>query len=113
MTPILMGDENFDFPVVDGLRDIGYDILTMNDLDLHNQSIPDDRVLEIATELKRVLLTFNRRDFIRLHRQSDEHAGIVVCTQYRDLDVILKQLDLALKSETNFEGKLLRVYKPS
>lgn len=107
-----MGDENFDLPVVKGLRELGYDILTMNDLNLANQSIPDDKVLEIATELERVLITFNRRDFIRLHRQDNKHAGIVVCTQNRELNVLVHQIDLTLKSETDFARKLLRVYKP-
>jgi len=107
-----MGDENFDLPVVKGLRALGYDILTMNDLDLVNQSIPDDKVLEIATELERVLITFNRRDFIRLHRQDDNHAGIIVCTQNRDIEVLISQIELILRSETSFKKKLFRVYKP-
>jgi Domain of unknown function (DUF5615) len=44
------------------------------------KSIPDEEVLTLATEKKRVLLTTNRKHFIRLHRQSVDHGGIIACT---------------------------------
>ena len=64
MTVALYADENFALPVVEELRRLGLDVLTMYEDGKANQSIPDDRVLALATEMQRALLTVNRRDFI-------------------------------------------------
>jgi Domain of unknown function (DUF5615) len=60
-------DENFPLPVVEELRRLGHDVLTMYEDGSANQSIPDDKVLALATEKRLALLTTNRRHFIRLH----------------------------------------------
>ena len=76
MTHRLYADENFPLPVVEELRRLGHDVLTMYEDGKANQSIPDDEVLALATEGRRSLLTTNRRHFIRLHRRGPEHGGI-------------------------------------
>ena len=66
---LLFADENLPFPVVEQLRQRGYDVLTMLQMELAGQAIPDDQVLALSTSLNRCLLTLNRKDFIKLHRQ--------------------------------------------
>lgn len=76
---LLLADENFSAVTVEELRSFGYDILTLKELGLANRSFPDEEVLAKASMLRRVLLTFNRNDFIQLHKKSADHAGIIVC----------------------------------
>jgi hypothetical protein len=80
----LYADENFPHPVVEELRRLGHDVLTIQDDGYANQRLPDDNVLLIATQLGRAILTTNRRHFMRLHLESSEHAGIIVCTFDQD-----------------------------
>ncbi|HEV7374385.1 MAG TPA: DUF5615 family PIN-like protein [Pyrinomonadaceae bacterium] len=55
MTHRLYADENFPLPVIEELRRLGHDVLTMYEDGMANQSIPDEEVLTLATENKRVL----------------------------------------------------------
>jgi hypothetical protein len=43
-------------------------------------AVPDEEVLAFTIAEKRILLTINRKHFIRLHRQQPDHTGIIVCT---------------------------------
>lgn len=74
-------NENFPIKVAQYLREMGHDVLTSHEAGKANQRIPDNEVLEYAAELGRILLTVNRWDFIELHSKSNQHAGIVACTQ--------------------------------
>lgn len=76
----LYGNENFDLQVVVHLRNLGYDVLTAQDAGKSNQRIPDEQVLEFAIAENRAVLTFNRKDFFRLHRMTPNHTGIIACT---------------------------------
>jgi len=76
-------DEQFPFQVVELLRNLGHDVLTVQEAGNANQRIPDDQVLVFAVGQERAILTINRIDFIRLHRRDDQHFGIVVCTNNR------------------------------
>lgn len=78
MTARLYSNENFPLPAVEALRRLGHDVLTSHDAGKSNAGIPDDEVLRFATENGRAVLTHNRQDFIRLHRESADHAGIIV-----------------------------------
>lgn len=73
----LYSNENFPLPVVEALRRLGHEVLTTHDTGKSNAGIPDDEVLRFATENARAVLTHNRQDFIRLHRQNPDHAGII------------------------------------
>lgn len=65
--------------LVETLRQLGYDVLTSYEAGNANQRIPDDRVLATATADDGAVLTFNRDDFLALHRSNMNHSGIVVC----------------------------------
>ena len=58
----LYADEQFPLPVVKILRNLEYDILTVQDAGKADQKIPDPQVLVYATSLNRAVLTMNRRD---------------------------------------------------
>lgn len=108
----LYADEDFDHPIVHELRQFGHDVLTVQEAGRANQSVPDVEVLSDANALGRVVLTFNRRDFIRLHRSSAAHAGIVVCTRDSDVSGLAGRIDRAISAVPDPGGQLIRVNRP-
>ena len=70
--------------MVEHLRSLDCDVLTSYDAGQANQGIPDDEVLRFATEQNRAVISFNRDDFVALHRGGEHHAGIIVCKDDRD-----------------------------
>ncbi|MBX3054274.1 MAG: DUF5615 family PIN-like protein [Caldilineaceae bacterium] len=108
----LYADENFPHPVVDALRTAGHDVLTIQDDGKANQRFPDDALLARTSELGRVLLTTNRKYFLRLHRESAAHAEIIICTCDPDPQGQALRIDEILRSDMPLIGKLLRVNRP-
>ena len=72
----LYANENFPMPVVEELRRIGHDVLTIQETGKVGQSIPDEEVLAFASADNRAVLTLNRKHFIHLHSSNPEHNGI-------------------------------------
>ncbi len=106
-------DENFPLDVVAELRNLKHDCLTALEDERANQKIPDEQVLERATELGRAVLTINRIDFKRLHQTDTNHAGIVICTFDADFKGQAQRIDAACKDLPEIKGQLVRVYRPS
>ena len=102
-------NENFPIKVAQYLRERGHDVLTSNEAGNANQRIPDADVLIFAAQARRILLTINRRDFIELHKESTNHAGIIVCTQNTDLKEQAEQINQAVQEMGTMEGKLIRI----
>ena len=109
----LYADEQFPYPVVKCLRDLGHDVLTVQEAGKANQRIPDDEVLAFATENDRAVVTQNRKDFILLHRLQPHHAGIIVCSDDRDWDALAQRIHAAVTEAECLQGKLLRIVKPA
>ncbi|MEZ5384537.1 MAG: DUF5615 family PIN-like protein [Prosthecobacter sp.] len=105
----LYSNENFPMPVVEELRRLGHDVLTTHDTGKSNAGIPDDEVLRFATENGRAVLTHNRQDFIRLHRQDANHAGIIVCTDNPDFSALATKVHAELQKVESLAGQLMRV----
>ena len=80
----LYSNENLAIDLVEALRKFNHDILSSYDAGQANQGIPDDEVLDYATLNDRSVITFNRDDFVALHRNGVSHAGIIICTDDRD-----------------------------
>jgi hypothetical protein len=109
----LYSNENFPLRVVQELRALGHDVLTSVEAGRANQRIPDEAVLRFATEQKRALLTLNRLDFFRLHRDSASgHSGIIACTQDNDAPALARRIHSAIESYGGMDGQLIRVLKP-
>jgi vacuolar-type H+-ATPase subunit F/Vma7 len=74
-----------DRAVVDGLRILGVDVLTVTEAEMEGES--DDKQLAFATSVGRILYTLNVEDFCRLHTDllsaGGELAGIVVIPRQR------------------------------
>lgn len=109
----LYADEQFPYVATARLRALGHDVLTVQEAGKGNQGIPDDEVLQFATSLDRAVLTLNRRDFVKLHRQDPNHAGIITCTDDPDKNVLGERIHLAIQDEPNLNQQLLRIVRPS
>lgn len=106
----LYADEQFPLPVVELLRTLGHDLLTVQEAG--NAGFSDPEVLAFAVSTERAVLTQNRRDFIRLHIQQSDHAGIIVCTDDRNLSRLAKRIHDAIFTVEILRGKLIRVNRP-
>ena len=110
----LYTNENFPFPVVEELRRLGHDVLTIQETGKAGQAVPDEAVLAFANAEQRVLVTLNRRHFIRLHLASSDHPGMVTCTFDPDFKGQAHRIHEALKAEgPSCAGKLLRINRPA
>jgi len=74
-------NENFPIQVVRQLREFGHEVLTSFEAGRANQKIPDLEVLQFAVSVRSILLTLNRRDFLKIHNSGlIPHLGIILCT---------------------------------
>jgi len=63
-------NENFALQVVVALRRLGHDVVTSLEAGNANTGVPDEDVMQFAASHNRILLTYNRRDFLRLHHRA-------------------------------------------
>lgn len=110
---MLYADENVPLRVVEELRRLSHDVLTALEDGRANQSISDQDLLLRATELGRAVLTLNRLDFKRLHREIPKHAGIIICTEDPDRARQAQRIAEAVDKASDLKGELLRVNRPS
>ena len=108
----LYANENFPFPVVLALRNLGHDVLTVCETGKADQAWPDEDVLEYATQDDRALLTFNRKHFVRL-QETQTHAGIIAGTFDPYFVSLAQRIDELVREHTNLAGQLFRVNRPS
>ncbi|MBE9211971.1 DUF5615 family PIN-like protein [Plectonema cf. radiosum LEGE 06105] len=108
----LYADEQFPYEVVEHLRNLGHDVLTVQEAGKANLKIPDDEVLTFASSNERVVLTLNRRDFKRLHRSTYNHAGIIICTDDADRNGLAERINIAIVTSEPLVGTLISVVRP-
>lgn len=108
----MYANENFPRQTVEALRAFGHDVLTSEEAGRANQKIPDEDVLEFATQQGRAVLTHNCDDFKKLHRACAEHGGIIGCTVDKDFAALATRVNEMLKRENPTRGKLLMIYRP-
>lgn len=108
----LYADENFPLPVVEKLRELGHDALTTYESGKAEQRISDSEVLAYSTRENRILLTLNRKHFIRLHDENPNHAGIIVCTYDPDFEGQAHRIHEVLEQYPKLNGQLIRVNRP-
>jgi len=101
-------NENFPHPAVIELRRLGHDVLTTHEAGNSNASISDDEVVSFAQSKGRIVVTLNRRDFIRIHKSGVQHSGIVVCTVDADFLALAARVDAAIVGR-ELSGELVRV----
>src|SRR5437899_2751772 len=107
---LLYADEDFPHPAVDVLRQLGHDVLSAQDDG--RSATPDPDILARAHDLGRVVLTYNRRHYERLHRSGANHTGIVTAKQDRDHTALAERIHSELAGLT--PGRwCIRVNRPS
>jgi len=109
----LYANENFPVPVVEELRRLGHDVLTIQETGRAGQSVPDEDVLALATADLRAVLTLNRKHFIHLHNANRDHEGIIVCSFDPDFLGQALRIHTAIESQDRLSGKLIRVNRPA
>lgn len=105
----LYANENFPRPVVEELRRLGHDVLTIQDTGRAEQAVPDEEVLAFAVRTARAVLTLNRKHFVRLHRERPEHSGIIVCTFDPDFVAQAERIHATITPDSELTDKLLRI----
>ena len=110
---LLYSNENFPIPVVDELRRLGHDVLTIQETGKANQKFSDEAVLAYADTESRSVLTINRKHFIRLHKVCPDHKGIIVCTADLDFKGQANRIHAAIISCESLEYKLIKINRPA
>jgi hypothetical protein len=108
----LYTNENFPYPVVEELRLLGHDVLTVQEAGNAGQAIPDPAVLAFAVSQNRALVTLNRKHFLRLHEDNSRHPGIVLCTFDPDFARQALRIHRALAEHGDLSGRIVRVNRP-
>jgi hypothetical protein len=108
----LYSNENFPLPVVEELRRLGHDVLTIQEMGKAGQAVPDEAVLDFAIEAGRALLTLNRKHFIWLHQERPNHAGLIVCTFDPDFIGQAGRIHATIEKAAELSGQLIRVNRP-
>lgn len=111
----LYANENFPRPVVEHLRNSGYDVLTIQEQGHASEAMADEEVLNRAINDERAVITLNRRDFIRLHEHHPEHHGIIVCSVNEDFQrqagLIDQAIQSTIKRHKSMTKQLIRVHR--
>lgn len=108
----LYANENFPLPVVEELRRLGHDVLTIQETGQAGQALSDEKVLASACTQGRMLLTFNRKHFLRLHQQEHDHCGIIACTVDADFVGLAHRIHQALETQGQASRPLIRINRP-
>jgi hypothetical protein len=110
----LLADEDFNQKVVVELRQLGHDVVTVQELGPGYRGIQDPDVLALAIRLGRAVLTHNRRHFIRLHQQVRPHFGILVCTRDdANVAALAARIHQAIVTQPSLADRLTRVNRPT
>ncbi|MGO9569492.1 MAG: DUF5615 family PIN-like protein [Desulfomonilaceae bacterium] len=109
----IYADENVPLPVVEELQRLGHDVLTTLDAGNAGKALPDEAVLGFAVAHNRILITLNRKHFIRLHSSNPDHRGIIVCSVDPDFSAQAIRIQEAVGVTPSLEGKLIRVNRPA
>jgi predicted nuclease of predicted toxin-antitoxin system len=109
----IYSNENFPFPVVEILRSLGHDVLTTRESGMANKGVSDDDVLNFSIRENRIVLTNNRRHFVRMHNANKSHCGIIVCSLDNDFQGMSQRIHSALNEHAEMNGVLLRINRPA
>lgn len=109
----LYSNENFPLPVVEELRRWGHDVLTIQESGKAGQALSDENVLEFACSEGRILLTFNRKHFFRLHHKDHEHRGIIACSVDIDFVGLALRIHEAITTQIKDSRPLIRINRPN
>ncbi|MEB3250012.1 MAG: DUF5615 family PIN-like protein [Microcystaceae cyanobacterium] len=108
---LYLDEDAIDEDFIQALRSHQVDVLTVKDTEMLHQS--DEQQLAWATENRRVLFSFNTKDFYQLHTQylqnNQSHSGIILAPQQRySIGELLRGILnlMNAKSLEEIEGKI-------
>jgi predicted nuclease of predicted toxin-antitoxin system len=108
----LYSNENFRQNLVEELRNFGYDVLTSRDAGQANKGIPDDELLQYAVKLNRCVITYNRKDFKKIHKETHchkGHKGIILCKENFDDKTYAKIIHSHLMEYNILDNQLISI----
>jgi extradiol dioxygenase family protein len=108
----LYADENFPLRVIEELRRLGQDVLTVFEDGRATQSIIDFDILARATERQGNRYSQSCR-FQKVHIRMPGHAGIIICTKDPDRIGQAQRIAEAIAEAGDLRAKLIRVYRPT
>lgn len=104
-------DEDFPGPVVQMLRVLGHDVLTVQEAGRRGSD--DLQVLTDATADSRAVLVYNRRHYKRLHARQ-AHAGIISCTRDdHDFPGLAQRIHNAVSATPDLANQLICIIRPN
>lgn len=108
----LYANENFPLPAIEELRRLGHDVLTSYESGQAGRAVPDEDVLAFAVAEARILITLNRKHFVRLHKARSDHEGIIVCMFDPDFAALAQRIHAALVAQPQMACQLMRINRP-
>src|SRR5437764_640994 len=108
----LYADKNFPQPAVERLRELGYDVQTVQDAGKAQQKLPDEAVLADACTDGRAVVTHNRKDFRRLHAAHPDHEAIIACSEALDFIGLADRIHAAIEALPKLSGQFIRIVRP-
>jgi hypothetical protein len=108
----LYADENFPQPAVERLRELGHDVLTVQDAGKAQHKLPDEAVLVDACADGRAVVTHNRKDFRPLHTTIPDHEGIIACSEDLDFIGLANRIHEAIAALPKLSGQFIRIVRP-
>lgn len=91
------------------LRVLKYKLITSYEVGQANQGIPDNEVLNYATDNNLAVITFNRDDFIELHKSGFQHSGSIICKTDRDHQRQINFLHEYLQNQNSLSNRSIRI----
>jgi hypothetical protein len=108
----LYADENFPQPAVERLRELGHDVLTVQDAGKAQQKLSDEAVLADASGDGRAVVTHNRKDFRHLHATIPDHEGIIACSEDLGFVGLAERIHEAIAALPKLSGQFIRIVRP-
>lgn len=108
----LLADVQLPIKITNGLRALGYDVETVQQYEgtsRPEEGLPDELVLDMAIERRRIVITENIKHFRALHFRKPHHKGIIVCKSTHEFDKRAKEIDELIKANVPMHGKLIYV----
>ena len=97
-----LADEHIELSIVTGLKLLGIDAISVNEAG--KREYDDEEILNFAKENDRVIITRDS-DFVKLHRNGAEHAGIVFISKFLAIGKIIGEIE---KISMLFESEHMR-----
>jgi len=109
MTKLYLDEDCSDKRLKKALIKLGYDVQTTPEAG--NIGKDDKAQLIYAISQNRAIVTHNRKDFLRIHKETPNHSGIIICTQNPNNQQLAEKINEKIINRDELTNLLLRVNK--